>query len=192
MFIKFDDNNMPEYGFTFNEFFELEKIINLSDKELKEVVIPNTRKYYHKDMGWDCVKISQDCFKGLDNLDIVIPSSRLSASFDKHAFDEGAHINFVLPKDNILCIEQWAWQTMYRDYFFEDLLVTNPNLKKNINRRFVKLEDVVNKQHYNYIYKNFTAESLDEYVAERYPNKRINKPIIKAGIIKAENTIENI
>lgn len=124
MYIKFDDNNNPEYAFDV-EGNEIKKFFPLTDKKISYIVLPEINKatelsvynasglrgdqlgqerdqlinflsYLHGD-----IRICRECFKGVKDATIVVPFSN-SVKLDKDTFDRDASIRFALPENTTI------------------------------------------------------------------------------------------
>ena len=170
MYVKFDKLGNPEYGFMLDKFHNIARIVNMSDKEITEVIIPNTRKEYEDDLDKEYVAVNRGCFAGYDNINVVIPSKTSPVLFYDEAFDARAHINMVIPNNNSLFIEM------------EILVALNPSLKKNQNKGsfLTPLKESTTKKN---LYANLTTENLDEYMERNY-NIKPKKAIIKNKLNK--------
>lgn len=182
MYVKFDKLGNPEYGFMLDAFHNIDRIVNMSDKEITEVIIPNTRKEYEDDIDKEYVRVKTGCFAGYDNINVVIPSKTSPVLFYDEAFDAGAHINMVIPNNNSLFIETEIRELIYYDSFSYHLVALNPSLKKNQNKEslLTPLKESTTK---NNLYANLTTENLDEYMERNY-NIKPKKAIIKNKLNK--------
>ena len=123
MYIKFDDNNVPEYAFEF-QGNKIKRFFPLTDKEINYIVLPKINRatelsayivegidekdptlyekksqlqnYVHGD-----IKICEGCFQGLKKATIIVPFVNY-VMLDWGSFDKEAEIKFILPKSSAL------------------------------------------------------------------------------------------
>lgn len=120
VYIKFDDDNNPEYGFVVDEKSRTKSIINfliMTNKKIDTIVLPNLvpnsiisaeelKKGSDELANYDSfgryvlgeVKICKNCFKGIKKAKIVIPFNG-SIMVDWGSFDDNAQIEFVTDKN---------------------------------------------------------------------------------------------
>ena len=119
MYIKYDENNNPEYGFLFSEN-QLVKFVPLTNKPIHSIILPQMVKNETFDMAdidedtqskslaylyknilrtyiTGSVQIKEDCFKGIKKARIIVPFEN-SIMLDWGCFDEDSNIELVLPK----------------------------------------------------------------------------------------------
>ena len=117
MYIMFDDNNQPEYGFEVVGN-KIKKFIPLTDKEIVSIVLPKLvennefdissidEKSHYKAMLYfqktemreyitGCVKICDGCFDGLKKAKIIVPFEN-SIMLDWGSFEQDADVELVM------------------------------------------------------------------------------------------------
>lgn len=125
MYIKFDENKIPQYGFEVDGR-RIIRFAPLTNKKIETIFLPkivednvfvlpnidekNPNKYSlyfakrnMRDYITGSVKIRDGCFKGLKNARIVVPFEN-SVMLDWGSFDDSASIELVLP--NSLALKQ--------------------------------------------------------------------------------------
>lgn len=125
MYIKFDENKIPQYGFEVDGR-RIIKFVPLTNKKIETIFLPkivednvfvlpnidekNPNKYSlyfakrnMRDYITGSVKICDGCFKGLKKARIVVPFEN-SVMLDWGSFDDSASIELVLP--NSLALKQ--------------------------------------------------------------------------------------
>ena len=197
MYIKFDDNNEPEYGFLVG-FNSINKFIKLCDKEIDTIILPpivesekcavesidenkkqdkfmlEAEKDYLQDYITGRLKICDKCFKGIKKARIIVPFEN-SVMLDWGCFDSDAEIEFVLPKNLGLKQIKRRFDT-YFDYENENwTLIADKNISGNLG------------------WRGFSSDfySIDEYNPEKLysivANFTVTHNLNKIG--KAENKI---
>jgi len=115
-YIKYDDNNNPEYGFVVDGL-DIIKFVSFSDDEHDKIVLPDVAEksiFCSKDLGENYyilmspkekkkyimgnVRICEGCFSGFDNFEVVVPFDN-SILIDPYAFDVSANVTLNLPKN---------------------------------------------------------------------------------------------
>lgn len=117
VYIKFDENNNPEYGFEIDSYRDkkyIKKFIIMTDNKIDTIIFP---KLFEKGESIDAghitqkdwsnrfflsfekyatgeVKLCSDCFKGIKNAKIIIPFTG-SIMVDYGSFEKDANIEFI-------------------------------------------------------------------------------------------------
>ena len=118
VYIKFDENNNPEYGFKITENYRnqkyIENFIKMTDKNIDTIILPKlfdkgesieaekissedwSNKYYlfFEEYVTGEVRLRPDAFKGIKNAKIVVPFTS-SIMIDYGSFDKDANIEFI-------------------------------------------------------------------------------------------------
>lgn len=147
MWIKFDENNEPEYGFQVNGR-KIERFLNLSDKEVNKVILPDIceeEPYTPEDLKFIVehlndsnyflnsknslqsylkgqIRISPGCFNGSfknaeQPIKIIVPFEH-SLLIDHGAFDDDTKPKFILKKGMQIFKVNRRFDT-YFDYEYE-------------------------------------------------------------------------
>ena len=118
MYVAFDENNNPLYGFRVRGYKEciIEEFVRLSDELPEFIVLPKLNKnafvpeeadefdlsklgvFRGEDYVKGNIKLCNRCFKGIKNAKIVLPYNT-SVMLDWGCFDDGAEIEFVVPEN---------------------------------------------------------------------------------------------
>jgi len=122
MYIKFNKNGTPQYGFKVNEIgnskyyskeIKIIEFINLTDEIPKQIVLPafdhkhvptsdeelNFVNWYDdKNYFKGLVRVCDGCFKNIDEATIIVPNNT-SIMLDWGCFKDNSKINFSLPKN---------------------------------------------------------------------------------------------
>ena len=115
MYIMFDENNNPEYGFEVGKGYKnylIKKFHIMCDKKIDTIVLPklfedDTQRYADIDKESEYsfhyyltgnVKICSDCFNGIKKARIIVPFVS-SVMIDWGSFEEDAEIELVLHKN---------------------------------------------------------------------------------------------
>lgn len=181
IYIKFDENNNPEYGFEVEDGYHdrklIRKFIIMTDKPIDTIILP---KFFEKGLDashitnedWNKrfyllferyatgeVKLCEDCFKGIKDAKIIVPFTG-SIMIDYGSFDGDANIQFI----------------------------TNNNLRlKQVYRRF---DSGFDYEHENWTLvadKSFNYQGTmcgDDYYVEDYNEKNLKH---KVANIKLKN-----
>ena len=119
MYIMFDENNKPEYGFTFIGS-NLQKFIPLTDKKITSITLPMivndnecpenivngfgnddidslNKKRAMQDYIYGYASISPRCFEGVKDAQIIIPFKN-SLKLNWECFDHDANIELLVPE----------------------------------------------------------------------------------------------
>lgn len=140
MYIKFDENNQPEYGFDVSGN-QIRRFVPLTDKKITSIILPrlvesskfeitsinekNPDKYLVLDQKMEMqeyisgrVKICNNCFRGLQKARIIVPFEN-SIMLDWGSFDQNAEIELVTPQNLTLKQIYRTFSTGY-DYVREN------------------------------------------------------------------------
>lgn len=116
MYIKFNNNGKPQYGFKVNKRNEvIQEFINLTDNTPKIIILPSLEPNFavhpkgnhlrmigkfnpYREYINGNIRINPQAFKGIAEATIVVPNDT-SIMLDWGAFDDGANIDFILPKN---------------------------------------------------------------------------------------------
>lgn len=118
MYIMFDDNNQPEYGFLCEQNYDtysIKKFVNLKQDAPEFIVLPKLNEdtlyldsksekeadianfnFYDFPYITGLITIEPKAFKGVNDADIVIPFNT-SVALDWNCFDDNSNITFLLP-----------------------------------------------------------------------------------------------
>lgn len=195
MYIKFDKDNQPEYGFEVS-YNEIKKFVPLSDKEIHTIILPKLvessefdmsnidenspcisslyfKKQIMKDYISGSVKISDTCFKGVKKCRIIVPFEN-SIMLDWGSFDENAEIELILPKNLTLKQIYRTFDTGF-DYEHENWTVI---ADKKISGQF-----------------SFGAYGSDDYSIAEYAEEDLDYKVANFTIThytQKENNIQNV
>ncbi len=192
MYIKFDDDNQPEYGFEVGRFV-INKFFPLCDKSISKIILPQIsnstiyagiRKNEIKELEEEYnnimkaeyaageLRIAKGCFSGIKNAKIIIPFEN-SIMLDWGAFDKDAQIELVLPK--AMSIKQ-VFRRFDNGFDYENecwLVVAN----KKFNESFGNLND-------NFLVEEFEQDKLKQ-------NFNLNFATLKIEHLNFENLKQN-
>ena len=102
MYIKFDENNEPEYGFIVDGENNITKYVNLSVKDHKKIILPSLvydYKFYGPSKSYlrGKVIICEGCFDWLRKVEIIVPFKN-SIAISEKAFCETSEVGLVVPE----------------------------------------------------------------------------------------------
>lgn len=194
MYIKFDENNQPEYGFEVLGN-QIKKFVALTDKEIVSIILPRlvdnkefdiqsmdenssdkillfAQKMKMQEYITGSVKICAGCFKGLNKLRIIVPFEN-SIMLDWGSFEQNAKVELVLPQNLTLKQIYRVFDTHY-DYGRENWTLIGD---KRISGQF----DWISFGQETFSISEYKKENLDHKVANftisHYASKDKLKPV---------------